>query len=168
MGAVTDMTMHFQQAGCSKSNVAGCVTTKDVQNEHVTDTAIKISESWASTSNKNVTYPPISLTERPSCNISLCLACRMCFNRAPRHEGVPRTGSIAPRVLDLCTRSGWSVSRSFTPRERAPGTHWIGGWVGPRTVLEAVVKRKILSPRWESNPRIPIVQPIFAIMVRNV
>jgi len=19
---------------------------------------------------------------------------------------------------------------SFTPRERAPGTHWIGGWVG--------------------------------------
>jgi hypothetical protein len=26
----------------------------------------------------------------------------------------------------------WSASRSdrFTPRERAPGTHWIGGWVG--------------------------------------
>jgi hypothetical protein len=22
----------------------------------------------------------------------------------------------------------WSVSR---PRERAPGTHWIGGWMGP-------------------------------------
>jgi hypothetical protein len=20
----------------------------------------------------------------------------------------------------------------FTPRERVPGTHWIGGWVGPR------------------------------------
>jgi hypothetical protein len=42
----------------------------------------------------------------------------------------------------------WSASRPgrFTPRERAPGTHWIGGWVGPRTVLEAVVKRKIPSP----------------------
>jgi hypothetical protein len=28
----------------------------------------------------------------------------------------------------------WSASRSgrFTPRERPPGTHWIGGWVGPR------------------------------------
>jgi hypothetical protein len=25
----------------------------------------------------------------------------------------------------------------------APGTHWIGGWVGPRTVLDAVVKRKM-------------------------
>jgi len=26
----------------------------------------------------------------------------------------------------------WSASRSgrFTPRERAPGTHWIGSWVG--------------------------------------
>jgi hypothetical protein len=26
----------------------------------------------------------------------------------------------------------WSPSRPgrFTPRERAPGTHWIGGWVG--------------------------------------
>jgi hypothetical protein len=34
----------------------------------------------------------------------------------------------------------------------------IGGWVGPRTVLDAVVKRKIPSPRQESNPRTPIVQ----------
>jgi len=46
---------------------------------------------------------------------------------------------------------------SFTPRERAPGTHWIGGWMGPRAVLDAVVKRKIPSPRRESNPRTPIV-----------
>jgi hypothetical protein len=45
-------------------------------------------------------------------------------------------------------------------RERAPGTHWIGGWVGPRSVLDAVVKRKIPNPFRESNPRIPIVQPI--------
>jgi hypothetical protein len=30
----------------------------------------------------------------------------------------------------------WSASRSslFTLRERAPGTHWIGGWVGPDDV----------------------------------
>jgi hypothetical protein len=38
------------------------------------------------------------------------------------------------------------------------GTHWIGGWVGPRAVLDAVVKRKNPSPPRESNPRIPIVQ----------
>jgi hypothetical protein len=37
----------------------------------------------------------------------------------------------------------WAASRPgrFTPRERVPGTHWIGGWVGPRAVLDAVVKR---------------------------
>jgi len=29
---------------------------------------------------------------------------------------------------------------SFTPRgEKAPGTHWIGGWVGPRAGLDVVV-----------------------------
>jgi hypothetical protein len=32
--------------------------------------------------------------------------------------------------------------------------------VGPRAVLDAVVKRKIPSPRRESNPRITIVQPV--------
>jgi hypothetical protein len=31
--------------------------------------------------------------------------------------------------------------------------------VDPRAVLDAVVKRKIPSPRRESNPRTPIVQP---------
>jgi len=30
-------------------------------------------------------------------------------------------------------------------KERAPGTHWTGGWVAPRAVLDAVVKRKICS-----------------------
>jgi hypothetical protein len=46
------------------------------------------------------------------------------------------------------------------PGKTATGTHWIGGWVGPRTVLDAVLKRKIPSPRRESNPRTPIVQPV--------
>jgi hypothetical protein len=56
----------------------------------------------------------------------------------------------------------WSASRPgrFTPRERAPGTHWIGGSVGPRAVLDAVVNRKIPSPHRESNPRTPTVQPV--------
>jgi hypothetical protein len=44
--------------------------------------------------------------------------------------------------------------------EKASGTHWIGGWVGPRAVLDTVVKRKIPSPRREWNPRTPIVQPV--------
>jgi hypothetical protein len=32
--------------------------------------------------------------------------------------------------------------------------------MGPRAFLDAVVKRRIPSPRRESNPRTPIVQPI--------
>jgi hypothetical protein len=36
----------------------------------------------------------------------------------------------------------------------------MGGWVGPRAVLDAVVKRKIPSLRRESNPRTSIIQPI--------
>jgi hypothetical protein len=48
----------------------------------------------------------------------------------------------------------------FNLRERVPGIHWIGGWVGPRAVLDEVVKRKIPSPHRESNPRTPIVQPV--------
>jgi hypothetical protein len=36
----------------------------------------------------------------------------------------------------------------------------MGGCVNPRAVLDAVVKRKIPSPRRESNPRTPIVQPV--------
>jgi hypothetical protein len=32
--------------------------------------------------------------------------------------------------------------------------------VGPRAVLDGVVKIKIPSPRRESNPRTPIVQPV--------
>jgi hypothetical protein len=45
---------------------------------------------------------------------------------------------------------------SFTPwplypRERYAGTHWTGGWVSPRAVLDAVVKRKIPRPRQERS-----------------
>jgi len=28
------------------------------------------------------------------------------------------------------------------PGKEPPGTHWIGGWVGPRAGLDAAVKRK--------------------------
>jgi hypothetical protein len=31
------------------------------------------------------------------------------------------------------------------PEGRAPGTHWIGGWVGPKACLDDVEKRKFLT-----------------------
>jgi hypothetical protein len=50
----------------------------------------------------------------------------------------------------------WSVSRPdrFTRVERAPGTHSIEGWVGPRACLDVVAKRKKSHhyPCQESNP----------------
>jgi hypothetical protein len=38
----------------------------------------------------------------------------------------------------------WSTSRPgrFTPGERAPGTHWRGGWVDLRAGLDDLEKRK--------------------------
>jgi hypothetical protein len=42
--------------------------------------------------------------------------------------------------------------------KRAPGAHWIEGWVGPRAGLDVVVKRKIPSPCRDSNP--PIMQSV--------
>jgi hypothetical protein len=40
---------------------------------------------------------------------------------------------------------------TLPPGEGAPGTHWMGGWVGPRVDLDAVEKRKISYPYRESN-----------------
>jgi hypothetical protein len=57
------------------------------------------------------------------------------------------SGGIAPPFLTLALDGGeQSASQPghFTPRERMPGTNWIGGWVGPRAGLDAVHKRKIL------------------------
>jgi hypothetical protein len=65
-------------------------------------------------------------------------------------------------LLSALDGGEWSASRPgrFTLRERTPGTHWIGVRVGRRAVLDAVVKRKIPSPRRESNLRTPVVQPV--------
>jgi hypothetical protein len=56
----------------------------------------------------------------------------------------------------------WSASRPcrFTSRERSLGTHWTGGCVGPRSVLDAMVKREIPNLRRELNPRTPTDQPV--------
>jgi hypothetical protein len=80
----------------------------------------------------------------------------LCWTKQHAMKTYWGSGGIAPRMLDLGTRRRWVVSftpRPLYPRERAPRTHWIGGWVGPRAVLETVIKRKIPSPRRESNSR---------------
>jgi hypothetical protein len=85
-------------------------------------------------------------------------------NYAPCHEGVMGEWrySSTHSLTSALDGGEWSASRPgrFIPKERAPGTNWIGGWVGTRIVLDAVVKRKIPSPHLESNPRTPIVQSV--------
>jgi hypothetical protein len=41
----------------------------------------------------------------------------------------------------------WSASGPgcFTPKEKASGTHWIGGWVDPRAGLDTAENRKFLT-----------------------
>jgi hypothetical protein len=48
--------------------------------------------------------------------------------------------------------------------ERAPNTHWLGGWVGPRVGLDAAKKGKILHC-WESNLSHPF--SIFNILIQQ-
>jgi hypothetical protein len=83
----------------------------------------------------------------------------LCFNWAPSLKAYFGSEGITPRILDLGNK--WKSVISFTSRttrKRAPRTHWIGGWVGPRAGLDVVVKRKTPSTCWDSNP--PIIQPV--------
>jgi hypothetical protein len=57
------------------------------------------------------------------------------------HEDIWGSGSIAPPFLTLALDAGEqsaSCPCCFVPRERSPGTHWIGGWMGPGASLDAV------------------------------
>jgi len=58
-----------------------------------------------------------------------------------------RPGRSPANLTSALDEGKWSASRlgRFTPRERAPGNLWIGGWVGPRAVLDAKVKFKFWS-----------------------
>jgi hypothetical protein len=60
--------------------------------------------------------------------------------------------------FDLGTRWRWVVS--FTPRPlyhhgKAPDTHWIGGWVGPRSSLDTCRREKFPST---AGIRTPIIR----------
>jgi hypothetical protein len=82
------------------------------------------------------------------------------FNWAPRHEGVLGKWRYSPTHSWPDGRE-WSAPRPgrFTPREWDPGTCWIGGWVGPRTGLDTVVKRKFPVPAGNLNPNHPTRSP---------
>jgi len=45
------------------------------------------------------------------------------------------------------TSGHFNTLAALHPRERAPGIHWIGDWVGPKANLNAVAKRKKSLPQ---------------------
>jgi hypothetical protein len=61
--------------------------------------------------------------------------------------------------LNLGTRRGVSgqhhAPAALYPGERGPGTHFIGGWVGPRADMDAETRRKMLCLCRRSNPGRP-------------
>jgi hypothetical protein len=68
---------------------------------------------------------------------------------------------MPPRILDLALEGGeWPDSRSgrFAPRERGPGTHWIGRWVDPRTGLGRGGEERKSKPLQGLEPL--IIQPV--------
>jgi hypothetical protein len=77
------------------------------------------------------------------------------------------SGCIDPRFLDLGpSESSASRPSRFNHRERAPGTHLIGGRVSSRAGLDAVEKRKFLPlPGLELRPlgRPACSQPLYPL-----
>jgi hypothetical protein len=67
------------------------------------------------------------------------------FKWASRHGGVlGEWRYTSTHSLTSALDGGeWSASRPgrFNPRVRAPSTHWVGGWVGSRVGLDAVVEK---------------------------
>jgi hypothetical protein len=66
-------------------------------------------------------------------------------------------GSIAPTYSRPRHYMGCVVSVTprprYSPGERAPGTHYTGGWVGPKAGLDTEAKGKILSPLLGMEPQ---------------
>jgi hypothetical protein len=71
--------------------------------------------------------------------------------------------SFTTSALDGGERSASRPGRTFKPGERTPGTHWTGGWVGPRAGLDTEARGKILCPLRESNSDRPVVQPVVRL-----
>jgi hypothetical protein len=80
---------------------------------------------------------PLCLTKSPAWRRINCLL---------KHYAMTCWGSggIAPRIINLGTRWRWMVS--LMPRLPYSGTHWIGDWMGPRSGLDLVTRRKNPSP----------------------
>jgi hypothetical protein len=87
------------------------------------------------------------------------LAFRNILFKFNKHYAIKAYGGVGVQIQIFLTSAlvggEWSASRPdrFTPGKRAPSTHWIGGWVGPRAGLDDAENRKFLTlPGLELRP----------------
>jgi hypothetical protein len=76
------------------------------------------------------------------------------------HKDIWGSGGVAPSFFTSALDGvEWPVSRldRFTPGERAPSTHWIEDWLGPRTDLNDMEKRKTYPCRGSNLGRIDLL-----------
>jgi hypothetical protein len=78
-------------------------------------------------------------------------------------ERIPDNPRLIKHIFLTSVLAGgdWSASRSgrFTSEERAPGSHWIGGWVDPRAGLDDL-ENENSYPHRDLNPSPSVVQPV--------
>jgi hypothetical protein len=72
---------------------------------------------------------------------------------------VKNNGNISLRLVTIYAMKRYSGVVSLSLWGRAPGTHCIGGLVGPRAGLDEVQDRKICCPCRELNPGRPDCSP---------
>jgi hypothetical protein len=76
------------------------------------------------------------------------------------------TGCIKAQLHSFLTSTldtgGWPTSHIvyFIPRERVPGTHWIGDWVAFRVGLHIFGRGKPLVPTGNRTPYHPVLEKI--------
>jgi len=82
----------------------------------------------------------------------------------PKYHAMKTYGrvEVQPHALfaSLLDAGEWSdlLPGRFTTGESYHGTHWLGGWMGPRAVLDAVSTKKFFLPLPGMEP--PVIQSV--------
>jgi hypothetical protein len=136
------------------------------EEDHRDNSKIQVKNEWSYTSTPPTCLHGVMLSYLlRECQYSKVKIKSLCFSRAPSTAPRRRIGGLDVQLDAFLTSAldgdEWSASTPgrFTPRERASGTRWIGGWVGLRAGLDAVVKIKIPTPAGTRTTDYPVRRP---------
>jgi hypothetical protein len=120
---------------------------------------------------KQILHREVSYFTTGKLNLSLCLTKYHVWTRKRRfvkHHNINTYTGVKLQLHAFLTSAldggEWSAARPgrFTPGVRAPGTYWIGRWVGPSAGLDAVARRK--NPYRESNSGRPSCSLVTTVL----